>query len=221
MTARAPRTSALIPARFWLSFHAQLHPWPKGQPHTFNDPGNIFDGSVRRGLDGLATAGGMLVLRKTEILWLKQTTRRAATAQAANETARSGPETVGAQQVVAGLKTNIPTKAKEQICRWPEGSDQHKFTPQSSATSTMTHRATARWACFPTFSWIPPGQNQSRRRATAIPGRITFYLFIILTYTGVCRCFTITHEGAGVTRSISSTMSHSEKSYQHAVGPRT
>ena len=135
--------------------------------------------------------------------------------------------TAGVKEDMQALKTDIPTKAKEQIEGLKDPTKTQVYTSIFRHKHDDTPRNRALGVLSNVFLHLHPAKinrDAVRYSYTWGMGGITFYLFIILTYTGVLLMFYYhpTRCRRFVTCSISSTMFHSEKYCATCTdGPRT
>jgi len=135
--------------------------------------------------------------------------------------------TTGVKEDIQALKTDIPTKAKEQIDGLKDPTKTQVYTSIFRHKHDDTPRNRALGVLSNVFLHLHPAKinrDAVRYSYTWGMGGITFYLFIVLTYTGVLLMFYYhpTKVRHFATCSISSTMFPSERFCATCTaGPRT
>ena len=165
---------------------SRLYQWPKGQPSHFNDPGAFLPACKqyrRRSFDFVragSAAFGRTVIQEAIM--------------ADENNGKNGK--VGlvdrVKEDIQAMKVDIPTKAKEQIEGLKDPTKTQVYTSIFRHKHDDTPRNRALGVLSNVFLHLHPAKinrDSVRYSYTWGMGGITFFLFIILTYTGVLLMF--------------------------------
>ena len=168
---------------------SKLYQWPKGQPSHFNDPGSFLPTyeNCRASLDRPGE-GTRPYVRSQEVYMPEE-----------NGIGNNGKRVSLVERVKAGvkedvqsLKTDMPAKAKEQIEGLKDPTKTQVYTSIFRHKHDDTPRNRALGVLSNVFLHLHPAKinrDAVRYSYTWGMGGITFYLFIVLTLTGVMLMF--------------------------------